>query len=244
MKKLLLLSTLVIAFSISISAQQSVEGVPTVKVTGTAEVFVVPDEVTFAAKVEKNGKTVAEAKRLHDQAMGKLLATARRFVKDEKDIKTDFLSVAEHYKRVRSETSPSDYTNVFDGYKVSRSVTIKLRDVSKFEQALSELIEADVSDIGRVTFGTSEMRKHKDEARANAIAAAREKATALAARIGQTIGKAVSIEEENVDGYRSPYANISSNSFTISDSDDDDEDVSAVGTISVKAQVEVSFILN
>jgi uncharacterized protein YggE len=230
--------------AVSATAQQSVEGFPTVKVKGTAEVFVVPDEVTFAAKVEKTAKTLAAAKAAHDTAMAKLLATARRFVTDEKDIKTDFLSVAEHYKRVRSETSPSDYTNVFDGYKVSRSITIKLRDVSKFEEALSALIEADVSDIGRVTFGTSEMRKHKDEARANAIVAAREKASALAARIGQTIGKAVSIEEENVDGYRSPYANTSSNSFTISDSDDDDEDVSAVGTISVKAQVEVSFILN
>lgn len=226
------------------NAQQSVAGFPTVTVTGTAEIFVVPNEVTFSAKVEKTGKTLPEAKQLHDTALARLISAARRFVTDEKDIKTDFLSVTEHYKRVKTDPDDDEYTNVFDGYKVSRSVTIKLRDISKFERALADLVAADVSNIGRVVFGTSQLRKYKDEARANAMDAAKEKATALASRIGQTIGKAVSIEEKDVDGYRSPGANISSNSFSIADSDDDDEDLSAVGTISVKAQVDVEFILN
>lgn len=243
MKRLSILLTIITLIATAAMGQK-VSDLPTISVTGTAEVFVVPDEVTFSAKVEKTGKTLAEAKKAHDAALAKLISTARRFVPDEKDIKTDFLSVAEHYKRVKTDPKDSEYKNVFDGYKVSRSITIKLRDVSKFESALSALVDADVSDIGRVSFGTSKLRQHKDEARANAIAAAKEKATALAGRIGQSIGKAVSIKEENVDGYRSPGANFSSNSFSVSDSDDDDEDVSTVGTISVKAQVEVEFILN
>jgi uncharacterized protein YggE len=210
MKRTFLALVLTTFFASAVFAQQSVTGFPMVTVTGTAEVFVVPDEVTFTAKVAKTGKTLAEAKRAHDTALAKLISTARRFVPDEKDIKMDFLSVAEHYKRVKTDPKDSEYTNVFDGYKVSRSITIKLREVSKFETALSDLIAADVSDIGRVSFGTSKLRQHKDEARANAIAAAKEKATSLAGRIGQSIGKAVSIKEENVDGYRSPMSNYSS----------------------------------
>lgn len=200
-----------------------------------------PDEVTFSAKVEKTGKTLAEAKQSHDNALARLISAARRFVTDEKDIKTDFLSVAEHFKRVKSDPDDDEYTNVFDGYKVSRSVTIKLRDISKFERALADLIAAEVSNIGRVSFGTSKLRQYKDEARANAMAAAKEKATALADRIGQTIGRAVSIEEESVSDPRSSNSNYMSNT-TVMVGGDAAED--AVGTISIKAQVEVEFILN
>ncbi len=238
--KMAFLTFMLVTFAASvISAQQSVAGFPTVTVTGTAEIFVVPDEVTFSTKVEKTGKTLAEAKQLHDNALARLISAARRFVTDEKDIKTDFLSVAEHYKRVKTDPDDDDeYTNVFDGYKVSRSVTIKLRDISKFEQALADLIAADVSNIGRVSFGTSKLRQYKDEARANAMTAAKEKATALAGRIGQTIGRAISIEE-NAAEERSP--NYQSNSISVISSNVAGE---GIGTISIKAQVEVEFILN
>jgi len=76
-----------------------------------------------------------------------------------------------------------------------------------------------------------------------AVRAAREKAVALTRELGQTIGKAVSIEEESVDGFRSVNANISSNSFSVSDADLDPSDAFSVGTISVKAQVKVEFLL-
>jgi uncharacterized protein YggE len=243
MKKLIIVFVVAAFCVIEMSAQQSVAGFPTVSVTGTAEIFVVPDEVTFSAKVEKTGKTLPEAKQSHDIALARLISAARRFVADEKDIKTDFLSVAEHFKRVKTDPDDDEYTNVFDGYKVSRSVTIKLRDISKFERALADLIAADVSNIGRVSFGTSKLRQYKDEARANAMTAAKEKATALAGRIGQTIGRAIKIEED-ADGYRSPGANYSSNSNSFIEDGASVGSDTAIGTISVKAQVEVEFILN
>jgi uncharacterized protein YggE len=243
MKRILLLVCAVVMAAGHSIAQQSVAGFPTVSVTGTAEIFVVPDEVTFSAKVEKTGKTLAEAKQAHDNALARLISAARRFVTDEKDIKTDFLSVAEHFKRVKTDPDDDEYTNVFDGYKVSRSVTIKLRDISKFERALADLIAADVSNIGRVSFGTSKLRQYKDEARGNAMAAAKEKATALAGRIGQTIGKAIKIEED-ADGYRSPGANYASNSNTFIEDGASGGSDTGIGTISIKAQVEVEFILN
>jgi Uncharacterized conserved protein len=243
MKKLVFALSIAMFGVLEMSAQQSVAGFPTVTVTGTAEIFVVPDEVTFSAKVEKTGKTLAEAKQAHDNALARLISAARRFVTDEKDIKTDFLTVAEHFKRVKTDPDDDEYTNVFDGYKVSRSVTIKLRDISKFERALADLIAADVSNIGRVSFGTSKLRQYKDEARANAMAAAKEKATALADRIGQTIGRAIKIEED-ADGYRSPGANYASNSNTFIEDGASVGSDTAIGTISVKAQVEVEFILN
>lgn len=245
MKKLSMIFMLLAAAAAGISAQSvDVSKLPTVDVTGVAEIFVVPDEVTFSLKVAKTDKELEKAKRDNDQIIRKVLELARDFKIDAKDVKTDFITVKEAYERQRIVGTDDEYRNVFVGYTVSKTAVVKLKDLSRFEDFFSKVIGIGVTDISGVTFTSSQLRKHKDEARAMAMRAAREKATALAAVIGQNIGRAVSIKEENVDGYRNSYANASSNSFAVDGSDTDEEDTFSVGTISVKAQVEVSFLLN
>ena len=245
MKKLSFIVALLAAAAVGVSAQTvDISKLPTVDVTGVAEIFVVPDEVTFSLKVAKTDKDLEKAKRDNDQVVRKVLDLARDFKLDPKDVKTDFITVKEAHKRERIAGTDDEYRDVFVGYTVSKTAVVKLKDLSRFEEFFSKVIAIGVTDISGVTFASSQLRKHKDEARAMAMRAAREKATALAAVIGQSVGKAVSIKEENVDGYRSPYANTSSNSFAVDGSDADDEDTFSVGTISVKAQVDVSFLLN
>lgn len=245
MKNLSIAFVLIAVLVVGISAQSGdVSKMPTVEVTGVSEIFVVPDEVTFSLKVAKTDKELEKAKRDNDQVIRKILETARDFKIDAKDVKTDFITVKEAYKRERIPNSDDEYNNVFVGYTVSKTAVVKLKDLSRFEEFFSKVIGIGVTDISGVTFASSQLRKHKDEARSMAMRAAREKATALAGVIGQSIGKAVAIKEENVDGYRSPYANASSNTFSVDGSSADDEDTFSVGTISVKAQVDVSFLLN
>ena len=215
----------------------------TIEVTGTADVNVVPDELSISLIVSKTNREIATAKAQNDDGVASILALTRRFNIDPKDVKTDFITVKEKNERRKIPNTADEYRDVFVGYTVSKTVVVKLRDVRRFEDFFSDLVKTGVSQIGNVRFSTSQLRKYKDEARAMAMRAAREKATALAREIGQTIGKAVSIEEENVDGFRSPYANVSSNSFSVSDSDSDPSDTFSVGTISIKAQVTVKFLL-
>ena len=160
---------------------------------------------------------------------------------DAKDVRTDFISVTEKYDRRRVAGSDDEFENVFAGYIVSRTLVIKLRDLSKFEEFLSEVVKVGVTELGRVVFQSSQLRKHKDQARAMAIRAAKEKAEGIVKEIGQTIGRAVSIEEEEDDGDRSA-SNTSSNSISFYASSD--SETFSAGTISVKAQVEVRFLLN
>lgn len=245
MKKFVVLALLMFAlFNISASAQTAipVTQLPTIKVTGTAEIQVVPDTATLSFSVIEQDKSVAEAKKQNDEIIAKVSTTAKRFGVAPIDIKTDYIRVKEVTKRIKSQTPGIDYEEVFDGYQVSRNLIIKLRDISKFEAFLTALLDTGVSDVDNVAFSSSELRKHKDQARAQAIRAAKEKATAIAKEIGQTIGKAVSIEENNVDGYRSAGANFSQNSFSVAD--DDDAGTTNVGAITIKAQVEVLFLLN
>ena len=230
-------------FVCQVSAQNvDVSKLPTIQVTGTAEVFVVPDEVSFSLNVSKSDRSLTVAKTQNDANVAKLIALTKRIGIDPRDVKTDFLKVGEKYDRRRRAGTDDEFENVFAGYTVAKTLAVRLRDLSKFEEFVAEVVKIGVSEFGDVTFQSSQLRKHKDQARAMAIRAAREKAEGIVKEIGQTIGKAVSIEEEDVDGFRSPSANISGR--ILSSDDDSGGTTFSPGTISVKAQVEVQFVLN
>jgi uncharacterized protein YggE len=214
---------------------------PTISVTGSAEIMVVPDIANIRMRVVKTDKNLRAAKTQNDASLAKLLDVTKKFEIPATDVKTDFISLKEKYDRVKQKGS-DETTDVFAGYTVSRTIVVRLRDLKRFESFFSEIVESGVNEVSEVTFESSELRKFKDQARAGAVRAAHDKAEAIAKEIGQTIGKAFSIQEENVDGYRSAYANTSSNSFSI-DGTEAGED-SAIGTISVKAQIKASFLLN
>ena len=215
---------------------------PTISVTGTAEIQVVPDTATLSFAVSKKNKSVAAAKKENDETVAKVTDLAKRFGIAAIDVKTDYIRVREATRRVKTQGSNDDYEEVADGFLVSRNLVVKLRDIGKFESFLTALIDAGVNDVGSVVFSSSELRKYKDQARAQAIRAAREKAQAIVGEIGQTIGKAVSIDEENVDNDRNSNLNSNGNTFIIGEVSG--ADIDAVGTITVKAKVEVSFLLN
>ena len=240
MKLQILLALCVFAFAVE-AQTVDVGKMPTIKVTGTAEIQVVPDTATFSFTVSKKNNSVAAAKKENDETIAKVTSLAKRFNIPATDVKTDYIRVSEAKKRVKIPNSDDDYEDVFDGYRVNRSLVIKLRDMSKFESFLTALIDAGVSDVENVVFSSSEIRKYKDQARAQAIQAAKEKAQTIASTINQTIGKAISIEENDIDGYRSSYANTTSNNFSTAENLTEN---TAVGAISIKAQVAAEFILN
>ena len=229
----------IVAFSQTVDVSKA----PTIEVTGTAEINVVPDEVSISLNISKTNRDLSAAKSQNDEGVTAILGITRRFGIDAKDVKTDFITVKGKTERRKIPNTDDEYRDVFIGYTVSKTVVVKLRDIKRFEEFFSDVVKAGVSQVGNVTYSTSQLRKYKDEARAMAVRAAREKAVALTRELGQTIGKAVSIEEESVDGFRSVNANISSNSFSVSDADLDPSDAFSVGTISVKAQVKVEFLL-
>ena len=63
----------------------------------------------------------------------------------------------------------------------------------KFEDLLSDALEAGVTHVQGIEFRTTELRKHRDRARSLALKAAQEKAELLADGAGRKIGKAISI---------------------------------------------------
>jgi uncharacterized protein YggE len=236
----LLLFTLLLLISLSVQAQD--RGEPRlITVTGEAEVKVVPDEVVYDVTVQTFQKDLKTAKAQTDSRLKQVIELTRKYKIDSKDVQTDYIKLDPRYRG-------NDEARLLLGYSVRKDVVFTLRDVSQAESLLSELMESGISRINSVTFRTSESRKYRDQARAMAIRAAQEKATALTAQIGQKIGKAYSIEEEPRQRFGPPAGllNVSQNSTTFAgDTDAESEGTTlSLGVISITARVTVKFELN
>jgi len=235
-KFVLLLTLLLAGFT---AMGQDRVGPRLITVTGEAEVKVIPDEVVFDVTVQTFNKDLRTAKAQTDAHLKQVLELTRKYKIEAKDVQTDYIKLDPRYRG-------NDEARLLLGYSVRKDLVFTLRDVSQAESLLSEVIESGISRINSVRFRTSETRKYRDQARAMAIRAAQEKATALTAEIGQKIGKAYSIQEELQSPFPrpSPNFNLSQNSTVEEDTSSASEGTLSLGVISITAKVTVSFELN
>lgn len=236
-------AALFIISSVSAGGEQSNENLRTITVNGTGEVKVKPDKAVVRLGVTTFSANLSEAKKDADDRMKRILALMAQFAIDEKDYKTDYINISPQYKREEY----AERRDKFLGYEVSSGLVITMRQLSKLDLLLADAVEAGATHIYGVSFETSALRKHRDEARKLAIGAARDKAVLLTGELGQKIGRARNINE-NVESYwgYSQQANRVGGWGGGGSSDESEEDREATivpGEISVKATVSVVFDL-
>jgi uncharacterized protein YggE len=204
-----------------------------ISVVGTAEVNVAPDQVVLSLGVESRDKDLGTAKSQNDARTKKVLGLARAAGVEPKDIETSTLTMGAVYS---DEKIPK-----LLGYEVSKTTTITLRDLSKYESLMTKLLEAGINRVNGINFGIRETRKYRDEARSKAMRAAKEKAAAMAADLGQTVGKPWDISEES--GWNEYQFEANSLSGNDKRTRDADESTIAPGQLTIRASVKVSFQL-
>lgn len=232
------------------AAQQQTSEPPLITVTGQADIKVAPDEAVITIAVNNTDMDMLVAKNQNDTQVKAVLALARQYKIAPQDVQTNYISVEPTYSSFIS-TGDDDNTAVirprkkpeFLGYKVSKTLVVRLADISRFESLFSDILRAGVTGITDVDFRTTQIRKYRDEARVLAITAAREKAITLTKPLGQGIGNAYTIREGSGNSYSS---NISANNTTVISGNYSSDETSsfAPGLINVSAQVTVSFRLN
>ncbi len=236
MRRILLSLILLLCSSLCAWAQNER---PLITVSGQAEINVTPDMAVFNLRVGTLDKDLAKSKALNDEKVRKTLVMAKDYGIAPEDVQTNYISV---------ETSFTDYEagkpRVFLGYAVSKKIVLTLRDMSRIESLLSDVIKAGVNQVDGIDFRTTKIRQHKDRARQMAIRAAQEKAIALTKEIGQTIGKAYTIKEEGFSSGSSNSNNFMTNTSASASGDySDEEGTIAIGQIPIIARVTVSFEL-
>lgn len=161
-----------------------------ITVSGNADVRVVPDEVILTLGVESWDKNLAVAKGENDGIVRKVLALAADYGITSEHLQTDYIAIEPRYRDGYYEQSD------FIGFFVHRSVVITLSDLSRFEGLLTDALNAGVNYVQGIEFRTTDLRTYRDQARALAVKAAQEKASAMAEELGQKAGKPQAITEE------------------------------------------------
>jgi uncharacterized protein YggE len=177
----------------------------TITVSGSAQVKVAPDEVDLQLGIETVNPDLAKAKQENDQKIEAVLKSLKAQKLESRAVQTDAIVIEPHYwsRSSSSEPAPPKLTH----YTVRRDVIVALKDVSKFEAVLSAALESGANHVRNITFKSSELRKHRDQARSMAIRAAKEKAVALAGELGMKVGKPFTINESAGNLYLAYGAN-------------------------------------
>ena len=226
-------------------------------VSGQAQINVVPDQVYIYLGVETINPDLASAKSQNDEIVKKVLNLTQKFKIEPKHVQTDHISVFPEYADVYDQIAQMN-KSVLKGYHVRKTVSICLKDISKFEELISRALSSGVTHVHGVQFMTTQLRKYRDEARAMAVKAAQNKANDLAKELGVKVGKPYTVSEYS-GGWSSSYSswwgnsgyyqygsgmaqNIMQNAANSGDSPDFDGSV-ALGQIQVSASVNVSFEL-
>lgn len=222
-------------------------------VEGTAEVRVKPDQVRIVIVAHERTLSQAQAEGVVRSATASIVALAREHGVDDADLDTSDYSA----QPVFSWTNGRKLGRRI-GFNVNQTVRVTLRDLSRFGSFLSRASETGGVSITQVEPEIDQTRQHRDEARLQAVRAAREKAQAIAADLGQSLGRVTTIEVDGASACCSAKPEAPSMSFSYAGSASANYSANAVataaeqgeggatyslGAIVLKARVKVTFEL-
>lgn len=206
--------------------------------SGTAVVHVVPDTMTLTFESEVRDLDLNKAIQTQAAKTDGLLAALR--AEKVEEINSARLSVTPVYERVENgwrETAKISH------YCVSQTITCKTKQVNRVPAITVAAIKAGATAMQSPVPSTSELRKHRDAARVNALIAAREKAQAMASTLGAKLGTVQVITEGVVGGYRGYSATNTYQNFSVGAVSEETGESYVPGSIPVSAEVTVAFEL-
>jgi uncharacterized protein len=165
---------------------------PSVSVVGEAEIKIEPDQVQFTFEIVTTDKILATAKLNNDRGAARTLAAVKAFIIGADDIQTDRLTLAPKYSGERT-------ARVLLGYEVTKRILVTLKDLERIDEFLAKVIDAGVNRVVAISIENSQLQTSQEQVRALAVKNARERAVAYAKQLGQTVGKAYVIREEEAD---------------------------------------------
>lgn len=161
---------------------------PHIYVEGSAEIEVIPDEMTISLGLSHEDMDVAVAKQDVDKRSTQLLATVKQMGIEARDLATTALQVTPVYDYV-------DGKQVSRGSRVYRQVEITLRNLEQYGELIQALMDAKISNTVDTNLGVSDEKTVSDQSLIKALDDARARATALVESQGKKLGEVYSVSE-------------------------------------------------
>lgn len=228
MKKTVLI--LVTFFGLTAMAQEQKAQVPQISVTGEGKVKIVPDQAVINVGFQNTGKDAKEVKNLNDEVVDKVIKFLKKSGIPATDYKTTNVSLNKNY----------DYEKKKNNFMANQSLTITLKDLSKYDELMMGLNDVGVNSINGVEFKSSKMEEYERDARKKAIVDAKQKAQDYVSVLNQKIGKAILITDNSQNYAPQPMYKV--NMMAMADSAGTRETL-AVGELEIVTNVSVTFAL-
>lgn len=182
-------------------------------VEGTGTATAVPDTGVVNLGVTQTATTVADAQSKTNAIANKIIEDIKKLGIAEKDIKTTNYSVSPNYSTnpvpllpnqpqtmmypVQPPTGGSEQQII--GYTVTQNLEIDVKQMDKTNKVVDTATADGANLVGQVSFSFSDEMKTKleNQARADAIKEAKQKAQDLAGLSGIRLGKLINVVESN-----------------------------------------------
>lgn len=202
MRKSLLIITILTLWAAAAVAQD--EPARTVTVVGTASTEIMADNVAWYLTVTVKDNDQDQLRTQADEILLQVTATASRLGVDHDDIVLGKVTINMRYKQKDRRESDK-----FSHYELSQRISIIQKDIGQYDEYWQELTAIEGVRVSQ-NFFTSQLELTRRQLRIDALNAAKQKAEDLAAVVGGSVGRALSISDfkpssTQIDNYNVSY---------------------------------------
>lgn len=187
---------------------QDIELRNTIQVSGTGEIYAKPDLALTTFSVVTEAKTVSEAMQENTEKMNAVINFIKEEGVEDKDLKTTSFNIYPRYEWCDGASSVYPCPpgkRVLVGYEVNQSLQVKIRDMAKIGRIIEGATERGSNQVSGLQFTIDDQDELKNQARAQAISEAKEKAKTLAGQLGVSLVRIINFNESGVSPYYYTY---------------------------------------
>lgn len=166
----------------------SAEDERSIQITGEAERRVAPDMAMLRMEIVEEHEQAAVARAEVDRISAKALGIIRAAGVAAADTDTTGMSISPRYR-----WNKSDQRQEITGYRVGRSIEIRLLDLDKLGDLLTQLSDAGVNQMSAPEPGLTDRETIYQQVLAAAAENARVRASAMASALGEELGPVISM---------------------------------------------------
>lgn len=223
---------LCVALPMSGHAQEGTGKVPTIIVQATGYEQAKPDIAIINLAVQSDGKTADSALSANNTTMNKVLKSFHDNGIEPRDLTTSDLSIYQ-IDRDNNDNKKSEPL-----YRVSNSLSVRVRDISKAGKIFDEAMKLGVNSVNGISFANADTKPFLVDARKKAVSEAFEKAKTLAEAAHVKLGSVITISEDNAMNAMMPRLMSASAPTARSDTN------FATGELDYKVNVTVTFAID
>lgn len=235
--------TLLFIMYLIVSKNGSSADVGHVSISGSATVNVAPDIANVSFGLSTKEKTAQAAKEANDAMLKSLNEVLKKYEIKESELSMNYINIRPYYE-YRSNN------NEIVGYVAQKTITIKIREIEKYNNFIDDLLKIGISDINSVDFAVENIKNVRNQARIKAMENAREKAELFASSISKKIVDVIEISESDVSvrysqaNHKSNYSSVAMLQNSMMDANEAGGAVQEErGNIAVSASVSVVFVM-